>query len=63
VGRDDEAEIDLDDEPGSIVLNIRRYIGISAEIPVFYPKRYDKCKILPDIILDRYGSIYRHVAG
>ena len=26
-----------------IVLNIGRYTGISAEIPVFYLKRYDKC--------------------
>ena len=34
----------------------------SAKIPVFYSKRYDKCKNLPDIILDRYGPIYRHVA-
>ena len=32
-----------------IVLNIRRYTGISTEIPVFYPKRYDKYKNLPDI--------------
>ena len=45
-----------------IVLNIGRYTSISAEIPVFYPKRYDKCKILPDINLDRYGPIYRYVA-
>ena len=48
--------------PRSIVLNIGRYTGISAEIPVFYPKRYNKCKDLPDIVLDRYGPIYRHVA-
>jgi len=27
------------------VLNLGRYIGISTEIPVFYPKRYDKYKI------------------
>ena len=47
---------------GTIVLNIGRYTGISAEIPVFYPKQYDKCKNLPDFILDRYGPIYRHVA-
>jgi len=45
-----------------IVLNIGRYTGISAEKPVFYSKRYDKCKNLPDIVLDRYGLIYRHVA-
>ena len=45
-----------------IVLNIARYTGKSAEIPVFYSKRYDKCKILPDIILDQYWPIYRHVA-
>ena len=45
-----------------IVLNIGGYTGISTEIPVFYQKRYDKCKNLPDIILDRYGPIYRHVA-
>ena len=45
-----------------IVLNIGRYTGISTEIPVFYPKRYDKCKNLSDIVLDRYGPIYRHVA-
>ena len=44
------------------VLNIGRYTGISAEISVFYSKRYDKCKILSDIVLDRYGPIYRHVA-
>ena len=36
------------------VLNIGRYFGILAEIPVFYPKLYDKDKILLDIILDRY---------
>jgi len=41
-----------------IVLNISRYTGISTKIPVFYPKRYDKCKILPNI-----GPIYRHVAN
>ena len=46
-----------------IILNIGRYTGLSAEIPVFYSKRYDKCKNLPDIILDRYGPIYRHVAN
>ena len=46
----------------AIVLNIGRYTGISAEISVFYPKRYDKCKNLPDIVLDRYWPIYRHVA-
>ena len=45
----------------SNVLNIGWYTVISAEIPVFYPKRYDKCKNLSDIILDRYGPIYRHV--
>ena len=33
---------------------ISRDTGILAEILVFYLKRYDKCKILPDIILDRY---------
>ena len=43
------------------VLNICRYTGISAEIPVFYSKRYDKCKILLDIVLDQHGPIYRHV--
>ena len=48
--------------PVSIVLNIGRYTGILVEIWVFYPKRYDKCKILSDIILDRYEPIYRHVA-
>ena len=47
---------------GCIVLNIDRYTVISAEIPVFYPKRYDKCRNLPDIVLDRYWPIYRHVA-
>jgi len=46
----------------AIVLNIGRYTDISIKIWVFYPKRYDKCKILSDIILDRYGPIYRHVA-
>ena len=46
----------------SIVLNIDRYTDISAEIQKFYPKRYDKCKNLPNIILDRYWPIYRHVA-
>ena len=46
----------------SIVLNIGRYTGILAEIPVFYSKRYGKCKNLPDIVLDRYGLIHRHVA-
>jgi len=30
-----------------IVLNVGQYTGISAEIPVFYPKRYDTRKILP----------------
>ena len=45
----------------AIVLNIGRYTDISIKIWVFYPKRYDKCKILPDIILNRYGPIYRHV--
>ena len=30
--------------------------------PVFYPKRYDKYKNSPDIVLDRYWPIYRHVA-
>ena len=44
-----------------IVLNIGRDTCISAEIPVFYSKRYDKYKNLPDIILDLYGLIYRHV--
>jgi len=34
------------------VLNPGRYTGISAGISVFYLKRYDKYKILPDIILD-----------
>ena len=33
----------------TIVLNIGRYTGMSAEIPIFYPKRYDKYKILLDI--------------
>ena len=46
----------------NIVLNIGQYTRISAEIPVFYPKRYDKYKNLPDIVLDRYWPIYRHVA-
>ena len=45
-----------------IVLNFGRYTGISAKISVFYPKRYDKCKILPNIVLNIYGLIYRHVA-
>jgi len=45
-----------------IILNIGLYTDISAEIPVFYPKRYDKCKNLLDIVLDWYGPIYRHVA-
>ena len=48
----------------------RRWLGrglgmagaISAEIPLFYPKRYDKCKNLSDIVLDRYELIYCHVA-
>ena len=44
-----------------IVLNIGRDTGISAEISVFYSKRYDKYKNLPVIILDLYGLIYRHV--
>ena len=44
------------------VLNISRHTDISTEIPVFYPKWYDKCKILPNIVLDRYGPIYRHMA-
>ena len=39
-----------------------RYTGISVEIPVFYLKRYDKCKFLSDIILDQYEPIYCHVA-
>jgi len=43
------------------VLNIGRYTDISTDKPVFYPKRYDKCKILSDIVLDRYGLISRHV--
>ena len=43
------------------VLNIGRYTGILAEIPVFYPKWYVKYKNLPDIVLDRYWPIYRHV--
>ena len=38
----------------STVLNLDWYTGISIEILVFYPKRYDKCKILPENILDRY---------
>jgi len=41
----------------STVLNLDRYISVSVEIPVFYPKRYDKCKILPDISLNRYWPI------
>ena len=51
----------------SIILNIGWYTGISAEISVFYSKRYDKCKNLLDIILDRYWpniatwSIYRPI--
>jgi len=45
-----------------IVLNIGRYTGISADIPIFHPKRYDTCKNLPDIVLDQYRLIYRHVA-
>jgi len=44
------------------VLNLDRYTGAPIEIPVFYPKWYDKYKILWEIILDRYGPIYRHVA-
>jgi len=36
------------------ILNLGWYTGISAEILVFYSKRYDKCKILPDIVLGRY---------
>ena len=44
------------------VLDIGCYIDISANIPVFYPKRYGKCNILPDIILNWNGPIYRHVA-
>ena len=43
-----------------IVLNIGQYTGISTEIRVFYSKRYDKCKILPDIVLDRMG---RYIAA
>jgi len=46
----------------SIVLNIGQFISISADIPVFYPKRYKKCKILPDIILNWYEPIYRYFA-
>ena len=46
----------------SIVLNNGLYIGISVEILVFYSRRYDKYKILPDNILDRYELIYCHVA-
>ena len=45
-----------------IVLNIDWYTGISAEISVFYLKRFDKCKNLSDIVLNWYGPIYRHVA-
>ena len=45
----------------NIVLNIGRDTDISAEISVFYPKRYNKCKNLSDIVLDRYWLIYRHV--
>ena len=45
---------------------IYRYIdrdtGISIEISVFSPKRYDKCKILSKIVFHRYGPIYRHGA-
>ena len=44
-----------------IVSNIGRYINILTEISIFYPKRYDKCKNLPDIVLDRHEPIYRHV--
>ena len=52
----------------STVLNLGRYTGISIEIPVFYLKRYDKCTILPDIILDHMGRylatwpIYRPIS-
>ena len=45
-----------------IVLDISRNTDISAKIPLFYPKRYDKCKNLSDIVLDWYGQIYHHVA-
>jgi len=45
------------------VLNKGRYTGISAEMSVFYPKWYDKCNILSDIFLDRYGLIYRQVVA
>jgi len=46
----------------SIYLYIARDTGILPEIPVFYLNRYDKCKILPDIVLEWYGPIYLHVA-
>ena len=44
------------------ILNIGRYTGISTEISVFYSKRYDKCIILRDIVLDRYGPIYQPIS-
>jgi len=40
------------------VLTLGRYASISAKIPIFYQKLYDKCKILSDIILDRYRATY-----
>jgi len=43
----------------AIVLNIGRYTGISAEIPVFYSKRYDKCKNFTGY---HFEPIYRYVA-
>ena len=48
---------------GTIVLNIGRYTGVLADIPIFYPKRYDKCKNLSDIVLGQYELIYRHVTN
>ena len=43
-----------------IVLNIGRYTGISAVILVFYPKRYDKYKNLPGIVLEILANISPH---
>jgi len=49
-------------------LNIGRHTGISAERAVFYPKRYDKYKILSDTFwtdMSRYIAtwlIYRPIS-
>ena len=41
------------------ILNLDRYTGISVEIPVIYPKRYDKCKFF---FRYHFGPIWANIS-